>query len=346
MPPKTQQRKKTDPLRRIVFIALVTVMFCAGAGVLAIKHLWRDAPGRPTDPPAIVVIERGASLRSIAANLTAHGVIADARGFLLLAQYFHATTRIKAGEYAIAHGQPMRAVLEQLIDGRTVKHRFTVIPGETAATVADKLIAAGLDPKNEAHALLTDHDFLNQVQIHTSSLEGYLAPETYLYQRGDDARAMYKRMVEQFNRTWHSLSSTSADSERTKEQLVTLASIVEKESGYAPEMPKIARVFLNRLRAKIPLQADPSVIFAQGKDFKGRLTKAMLRADHPYNTYTRRGLPPGPICNPGHDALAAVLNPTDGDWLYFVADGLGRHVFSTTLEQHNEAVRKYRQTQK
>ncbi len=346
MPPTTQQRKKTDSLRRILFIALIVVTACAGAGVLAIKHLWRDAPGRPTDPPAIVVIERGAGVRSIAANLTAHGVIADARGFVLLARYENVAGKIKAGEYAIAHGLPLRTVLSQLIDGKTVKHRFTVIPGETAATVADKLIAAGLDPKNEAHALLTDLDFLNQVQIYASSLEGYLAPETYLYQRGDDARALYKRMVGQFNRTWPSLLSTSAKHELTDAQLITLASIVEKESGYAPEMPKIARVFLNRLRAKIPLQADPSVIFAQGKDFKGLLTKAMLRADHPYNTYTRRGLPPGPICNPSRDALAAVLAPAAGDWLYFVADGLGRHVFSTTLEQHNEAVRKYRQTQK
>ncbi|HPM75554.1 MAG TPA: endolytic transglycosylase MltG [bacterium] len=318
------------------------VLLLALAGILAIKHLWRNAPGSPTDPPAIVVIERGAGVRAIAATLTAHGVIADARGFVLLAEYQGVAAKIKAGEYAIVHGQPMRAVLQQLIDGKTVKHRFSVIPGETAAAVADKLVAAGLDPQNEAHALLADAAFLGKLNVDAPSLEGYLAPETYLYQRGDDARALYKRMTAQLRRT---LPMTTDNPDLTMHQAITLASIVEKESGYAPEMPKIARVFLNRLHAKIPLQADPSVIYAQGKNFQGRLTKAMLQRDHPYNTYTRRGLPPGPICNPGRDALAAVLAPAAGDWLYFVADGMGRHVFSTTLEQHNEAVRKYRQTQ-
>jgi len=334
---------KSSPLvRRLALGVPAVVLLLALAGILVIKHLWRNAPGSPTDPPAIVVIERGAGVRTIAATLTAHGVIADARGFVLLAKYEKVAGKIKAGEYSIAPGQPLRAVLQQLIDGKTVKHRFTVIPGETAAAVADKLVAAGLDPQNEAHALLADAAFLGKLNVDAPSLEGYLAPETYLYQRGDNARALYKRMTAQLRRT---LPMTTGNPDLTMHQAITLASIVEKESGHAPEMPKIARVFLNRLRAKIPLQADPSVIYAQGKNFQGRLTKAMLQRDHPYNTYTRRGLPPGPICNPGRDALAAVLAPAAGDWLYFVADGMGRHVFSTTLEQHNEAVRKYRQTQ-
>lgn len=333
----------TDFLRRLLFAAFALLVLAAAVGYPAIKHLWRDAPGRPSDPPVTVIIERGSGLRSIAATLAANGVVAEARGFILLAKYEKTAGKLKAGEYAIRRGLPMREVLGQLVEGTTVKHRFTVIPGETAAAVADKLVTKGLDPDNEAHRLIADPAFAAELRVRADKLEGYLFPETYLYKRGDDARGMLTRMVEQFHREWDSFFTKS---ELTRHRIVTLASIVEKESGYLPERRKVARVFFNRLRARIPLQADPSVIYAQGKSFTGALTKAHLRRDHPYNTYTRRGLPPGPICNPSRNAMEAALHPDPGAWLYFVADGMGRHVFSEKLEQHNEAVRKYRKLQK
>lgn len=329
--------------RKITLWAFAAFLL-AGLAVVAVAmaYLMRQPPGSPKDPPITLIIAPGAAPADIAAQLEKSALIADRRGFLLLARYRGQDIKLKAGEYRIARGLPLKEVLGILVTGKTVLHRFTVIPGQTAAQVAANLKSEGIDPRNEAAALMNDAAFAASLGVPAKHLEGYLFPETYAYERGEDARALIARMVAQFDKTWKSkLADAAAKQGQSRERTVILASIIEKESGYPPERPLIARVFFNRLAEKMPLQADPTVIYGLGDKFKGDLTREHLAADTPYNTYTRPGLPPGPICNPSLDALEAALSPAEGSWLYFVATGEERHAFSTTYGEHQLKVNRY-----
>jgi len=337
-PPPVTDRRLVFTRRVILVCLLLAAIGLAGVA----HHLLRRAPGDPQAPPATVIIERGWGLSKIARVLEQARVIADARGFELLARYKGATSALKAGEYAIPYGQRLSAVLVQLREGRTVLHQFTVIPGWTARQVAQQLQKAGIDSGADAFKLIIDPSFAKSLSVPVGKLEGFLLPETYTYERGDAAAKLLTQMVRQFQRVWtERLAARVTASGMTELQIVTLASIVEKEAGDAAERPKVARVFLNRLKAGMPLQADPTVIYALGDGFDGNLTRANLQTDHPYNTYTRKGLPPGPICSPSVESMEAVLTPADGSWLYFVADGAGHHVFSENLTQHSIAVERY-----
>jgi len=326
---------------------LLTVLLLICATVLAaavgfLLFVLREAPGEPGDPPVTVIIERGWGLTRIARTLEDAEVIADYRGFILVAKQYGVANRLRAGEYAISRGLPLRDVLDQIANGRTVLHRFTVLPGETAFTVAAKLQRAGLDEKNAADNLVTDPVFCKRLGVPARRLEGYLYPETYTYQRGANANELLTMMVEQFFKVWNEkFAARTLEQKMTVHDVVTLASIVEKETAYDPERPKIARAFLNRLRIGMRLQADPTVIYSLGRHFNGNLSHAHLRQDHPYNTYTRKGLPPGPIANPGAESMEAVLWPAEGKWKYFVSTNRGHHVFSETYKQHVNAVNKY-----
>jgi UPF0755 protein len=337
-PAKTDQPKKSHRS----WIALGAVVLVAGLYFGVTSFLFRRAPGDANAPPIVVVIERGWGLSHIAGELQRTGVVASRAGFLLLAKETGVGGRIQAGEYAFARGQTLAAVLDQLAHHRTLKHKFTVAPGVTAAQVAAKLAAAGLDPHGAATKLIADPAFAASLGVSAPTLEGYLYPETYVYERGDEAQAMLVRMVKQFFQVWNQRFAARAKSNGlTPPQIVTLASIIEKESGFPPERPRIARVFLNRLALGMRLQADPTVIYAAGERWRNKLTEADLRRENAYNTYAHAGLPPGPICSPGADAIEAVLAPAAGPWQYFVANGEGRHVFSVTLDEHHRAVQQF-----
>jgi len=339
--PSTQPAGKI--LIRLLAGLLLVVLLGVFAVVVVTSYLWRDAPAVADGGAAMVIIKRGSGLREVARQLEQAQVISDAKGFELLARRRGVAGKIQAGEYAVSYGRPMREVLEQLVQGRRVMRAFLVVPGTTAAEVAADLAATGLDPNGLAAKLIRDPQFCASLDVPAPSLEGFLYPETYSYERGDDAKTMLQRMVRQFFLVWNErFAEPAKKSQLSPLQIVTLASIIEKETAYAPERPQIARVFFNRLNKKMRLQADPTVIYALGEKYTGNLTAGHLRTDHPYNTYVYTGLPPGPICNPQSSALAAVLSPAQGDWLYFVADGAGAHVFSATLAEHNRAVRQYR----
>ncbi|MCL2459346.1 MAG: endolytic transglycosylase MltG, partial [Desulfobulbus sp.] len=192
--------------------------------------------------------------------------------------------------------------------------------------------------------LVKDGAFIRQLGIEADSLEGYLFPETYTLVRNEaDEAAVIRMMVERFQQTWQALNAPES-LELNRHQLLTLASVVEKETGVATERPLIAQVFYNRLARKMRLQSDPTVIYGL-PDFNGNLSKADLKRETPYNTYLIPGLPPGPICNPGRAALEAVLHPVESDALYFVAKNDGTHIFSTNLADHNRAVQHYQRGQ-
>jgi UPF0755 protein len=329
-------------LKRVALAAGAVAVLAAAASSSALAWLCRAAPTRPDAPEVDVVIERGWGIVKIAAALERNGVVADRRGFVLLAKWRGKARRLQAGEYRFARGGKPQAALDVLLSGKTVRHYFMVVPGETAPQAAAKMQAAGIDPPGLAARLIDDPAFADSLAAPAPRLEGFLWPETYAYERGEDAKTLLTRMVRLFQRKWaDEFAARAALSGLTEIQAVTLASIVEKETGYEPERTMIARVFLNRLARGMPLQSDPTTIYALGAEFRGELTKADLQRDLPYNTYVRSGLPPGPICNPGAGALEAVLSPADGPWLYFVAAGEGRHVFSSSYAEHLQAVNRF-----
>ena len=313
--------------RLFSFLALILVAAAAAA-------LWfqsaSTSPG-PLEEPATVIVPRGSGLQIIADELRAQGVIDSPMILMLRARWLGQAHRFKAGEYAFEPGISVDGVIDQMVAGRTVIHRITLPEGWTSAQLAE-LIAA--------------NDILSGELVAVPP-EGSLLPETYHFERNEDRNALIARMTAAMDATLAELWAGRADDLPldTPEEALVLASIVEKETGIASERPHIAGVFVNRLDRGMPLQSDPTVIYALtlGEGPLDRLlTRADLKTDSPYNTYVVPGLPPGPIANPGRDAIAAVLQPLETKDLYFVADGTGGHAFAETLAQHNRNVAAWR----
>lgn len=294
-------------------------------------------PG-PLTEQATLVIPRGASVRAIAALLEGEGVIADATVFSLGVRALGGERPLVAGEFAFPAGVSAREAMALLQSGKIVSRRLTIPEG---LTVLQVLAAVGA-----ADAMAGEVPPLDKFG------EGTLLPETYQYVR-DERRAelltrMQKAMTETLDGLWRERSPDSAPLKSPEEALI-LASIVERETGLAEERPRVAAVFLNRLRRGMRLQSDPTVVYGLSNG-AGTIGRSLRRSDlantHPYNTYVHAGLPPGPIANPGRDSLAAVLQPAKTKDLYFVADGTGGHAFARTLEEHNRNVARWRRIER
>ena len=280
-----------------------------------------------------VVLRRGASLPEIASTLEQAGVIRSSSIFLTAAQVTHAARRLKAGEYEFPTHASLRQVLVKIRDGKIVRHHVTIAEGLTSDMVIDILMRAP--------------ELTGTVP---TPPEGSILPETYQVERGEDRAAVLQRMMDDRDAL---LDKLWADRQpglpfATKDQAVTMASIVEKETGLAAERPHVAAVFINRLRQGIRLGSDPTIIYGLtlGRPLGRGILLSELQRQTPYNTYLIDGLPPTPIANPGKAALAAVLNPLKSDDLYFVADGTGGHVFASTYEEHERNVAKWRQVER
>jgi UPF0755 protein len=276
-----------------------------------------------------VILPQGAHLPEIASSLAQAGVIRSAAVFIVAAQLSHTARRLKAGEYEFASAAPMAAVLDQIRRGEVVRHWVTIPEGLTSRQAA--LVLAGDDVLAGAAPV---------------PAEGSILPETYEVRRGEDRVEVLRRMTDARDVLLRALwAERRVDLPlRTPRQAVILASIVEKETGLASERPRVAAVFVNRLRKGMRLDSDPTIIYGlNGGQPLGRgILQSELNAYTPYNTYLIDGLPPGPICNPGRAALAAVLDPPRTDELYFVASGSGGHLFASTLEQHQKNVEHWR----
>ena len=310
-------------------LAAALLLLIAGAAVLG--GMFRlDRPG-PLQADTTVIVERGASLPTIAESLYSGGVIDDATLFRLAARLFRVSRSLKAGEYAFPARVSMGGVIDILVSGETVIRQFTVPEGLTSAEVANLL--TGVD------GLVGELDGI--------PAEGSLLPETYNYAWADARPEVVARMQRAMTDALEELWPARAEGLPfdTPAEAVILASIVEKETGVAEERALVAGVFVNRLNIGMRLQSDPTVVYALTGG-SGPLDRALrsrdLRVDNPYNTYGNHGLPPGPIANPGRAALEAVLNPAETDYLYFVADGTGGHAFAKTLAEHNKNVAKWR----
>ncbi|MCG6893549.1 MAG: endolytic transglycosylase MltG [Desulfobacteraceae bacterium] len=331
-------------MKHLSIIALSVLMAAVMAVVIAYVdiHAWAQRPAAGKDPrERIVSVERGQRLRSTAEVLHRQGIVDDPLRFRVLARLEGLENTIQAGEYALSPAMAPLQVLRILVEGRVVLHRLTVPEGLRIRQIAQLAAAAGLVEAEEFIAAATDPEMARSLGIPADSLEGYLFPETYFFPGSATARDLCRTMVNRFHTVFSDAWRQRADQIGfSVHEIVTLASIIEKETAMPSERAAISSVFHNRLRRGMRLETDPTVIYGI-ENFDGNLTRKDLRAGTPYNTYVIRGLPPGPIANPGKAALEAALFPADTNYLYFVAKNDGTHAFSATLREHNRAVRRY-----
>jgi UPF0755 protein len=303
------------------------VVAILAAALVTIYLFWRS-PG-PKPGPHDIIVEEGSTVASVARRLDSIGAIpGNSTTFRAMARVFGSSDPIQAGEFEIPKGTSASGILDLLQHGRPVQRLITVTEGMPAIIVREKLAAipylTGAVPE---------------------IAEGSLLPDSYNYQRGETRSAVVERMQAAMTKALEALwakrkTTCPIDS---KQEAVTLASIVEKETGKPAERRTIAGVYCNRLRIGMKLDADPTVIYpvTKGKPLGRRIKRSELHSDDPYNTYTHAGLPPGPIANPGKESIAAVLDPADTKALYFVADGTGGHIFAETLEQQQANVKRW-----
>ena len=318
------------------------LLFIVGLFVLAVAAFgvggylgYREAmkPG-PSKEAVTVLLAQGSAVSTIADDLEHAGVIQYPELFTAVVRVRGAENDIKAGEYEIPAGASVNEIIDQLIEGKSILHYFTAAEGLTTAQIF-KIIA--------------EDDVLTG-ELTATAEEGELLPETYAFTRGESRNEMVQRMAAAqdalIDKLWDSRATELPYS--TKEEAIILASIVEKETGVAAERPRIASVFVNRLKRGMRLESDPTIIYGltQGEPLGRGLRVSELRGETPYNTYIIRGLPPTPIANPGADSIAAVLNPAETDDLFFVADGTGGHAFATTNREHERNVAAWRRIER
>ena len=329
-------RRSAAPLLAVV-VLLVSVF--AAAWRYEISSTKIEVGG----PPVKLLVAPGASAETIARQLHGLGLVRHPLVFRLLARQRNLSGQLKAGEYALSGPLSVEGILDALARGDVVRRDLTVPEGRNIDEVAALVVAEGLD-LTAFLEMARDPLPVRDLDPVASSLEGYLFPDTYdLPQSPEAPRVLVRRMLERFREVIGPHLERIAERGLTVRQVVTLASIVELETARIGERPRIAAVFWNRLGKGMPLQTDPSIIYAlklAGR-WDGNIRKRDLEIDSPYNTYRRRGLPPGPLGSPGKEAILAVLEPAVTRELYFVSRNDGSHEFSETLAAHNRAVNRF-----
>ncbi len=340
MPPTADVLSGVPARRSAVAPALFAVLGSGLALTLALTHLLLFAPAGTGTGEAAVRIPPGSDLRQIARILAAAGVIANPPAFTLAARIIGLDRRLRPGDYRLDPALNLPSLLRALHDGRGRFAAVTIPEGWRIEQIADRLAASGICTRDDFLPATRDRSLLAELAIPGPSAEGFLFPETYALPLPAEPSEVIRTMYRQFEKVWSELTAGAPPPPLSPLATVTLASIVERETAAPEERPLVAAVFLNRLRLGMPLQADPTVIY--GLDgFDGNIRRRDLTAANPYNTYVIRGLPPGPIANPGRASLAAVLAPAAVDFLYFVARNDGTHQFSRSLAEHNRAVQRY-----
>ncbi|MDN3518477.1 endolytic transglycosylase MltG [Aquisalimonas lutea] len=327
-------------LVRGLLVAAVVVLLAAAA--LAVDYQrWSTSALHTRDAPYTLTLESGQTVRAVTDQLDDHGILDRPLYLRLHARLSGKAPRLQSGEYRIPAGMTAPGLLSRIVKGDVIQYRFTIIEGWTfrqlrAALEADPRIVNALDGMSGDQVMAE----LGRPDEHP---EGWFYPETYHYTRGTTDREILARAHEKMRQH---LESVWADRKEdlplaSAYEALILASIIERETGAPEERREIAGVFIRRLEQGMRLQTDPTVIYGMGDEYEGRIRTSDLREDTPYNTYTRSGLPPTPIAMPGGASLEAAVNPAPGDAMYFVSRGDGTHVFSETLEEHNQAVQRY-----
>ena len=326
-------------LTLIIVVVLVSV---AGVAFLAISFM----SARPSDSNETVVfnVMPGESFQTVASHLAQQTLITDAFRFRVLARLTGLGTKVRVGEYAIARNALPREVLQTITSGKSLEYSLTFQEGINIYEMAAFFDRQGMLSGQEFLALCKDPQFLKETLGEAlDSCEGYMFPETYKITKFTPLKTVMRNMIANFIQNYNSITPNSG-LEMNRHQLVTLASIVEKETGAVDERQLVSSVFHNRMRKGMRLQTDPTIVYGildSGRPYKGNITKADLLAPTRYNTYVIKGLPPGPISNPGKQALFAAAYPSRSDYLFFVSRNDGTHVFSEDYSGHSKAVGQF-----
>lgn len=327
--------------RRLIFSLLLIILFLGGSGYFFMTLL---APVQPGAPAIEVYIAPGSSSATIASTLTSLGIIKSPLAFRLVTMATGLDTHLKPGYYLISPGLSLPEIIRLLAAGKVQEIEFTIPEGYTVRQIASLLQQKGLARKEDfLQATARDYpfDFLHGLPSGPEHVQGFLFPDTYRVAMGTPPEEIVLMMLKRFNEVYQEISQEKDPAlDLNTRQIVTLASIVEKEARVDAERPIIAGVYVNRLKRGMRLEADPTVQYLLPEP-KPVLTYRDLEIDSPYNTYRVNGLPPGPIANPGRASLLAALKPAKTDYLYFVAKPDGSHYFSRTLAEHNQAVARY-----
>lgn len=318
----------------LAFIFLVMTLFLALAGKI---YYWIDEPVKMTQETTLIRFPKGSSIAKLTEEMMRQGVDVTPDLFTWYLSWKGFDKQLKAGAYELVRGDTPRQIIQKLIRGEVAKRKFTLVEGWTLKQL---LGAIAQEPDIQATDLNTLKQHLN---IPYESAEGLFFPETYLFMPGDQdiqvLRQAYERSQKILQEKWQNRDPQLPL--KTPYEALILASIIEKESSLGSDRQRIAGVFINRLRKNMLLQTDPTVIYGMGDRYQGKIRKRDLQTDTPWNTYTRRGLPPTPIAMPSLASLEAVLHPEVHSFLYFVAKGDGTSVFASNLKEHQQNVRKY-----
>ena len=319
---------------KIIFAAIIVFSFLGiiGSAVYIGNHIYGTYDGKDTQ----FTVKPGEGFSSINYKLSKNNLISSARIFHYYTKYKNKMGSLKAGTYEIPRGTSMKSLLEILTEGTPILSKITIPEGKNMFQIAEIFEEANITTYKEFLGLCRDAEMIKIIGVDAPSLEGYLFPETYMFAPNTPAKEIILAMLRQFKRQVKGLDLTKAG--MSPHEVIILASIVEKETGAKRERPTIAGVYLNRLKKRMRLQADPTTIYGIWETYNGNLQKKHLFQKTAYNTYKMSGLPLGPIANPSLAAIKAVLEPKEHNFLYFVSKNDGTHIFTPTYKEHLKAV--------
>lgn len=330
-------------IHKLTLLLILALILAVAIWVYRVNYFIQNKPFQVDAPGYVVVVPPGLAVQKLADQLAQAGVLKHPTWFVWWVRLTDVRSKIKAGEYLIKPGMTPQAMIDMMVAGRVIQHALTIVEGWTFERMMQMIDEA---PKL-THALkgLSPADIMAKIGHPDEHPEGRFFPDTYYFPAGTSDIAFLQRAYNLLNVKLNNAWNTRDQNLFLKSSYdaLILASIIEKESSVLDEYSDIAGVYIRRLARKMPLQADPTVVYGLQKNYNGKLTLDMLKIPTPYNTYTMTGLPPTPIAMPGEKALQAAVHPKPGETLYFVARGEGKgHVFSRTLEEHLAAVQQYR----
>jgi len=339
-----RRRSKSESIFRTSLIFTAVLLWVPLVMGLVLYYLWAEVPYRGYEGPSLVVEVPRAPVQDILRLLQDKGVLREGAFGRVYLTVTRRSKRLQAGEYLFEGPLTAPQVFDKLLRGDIYYHRVTIPEGLRSFQIFAAFVKEGFGTMEDFQKEFLDVSRIDDLDPEATDLEGYLYPDTYALARGMMAKQIVDKMVQShlllWGEEWRGQARHMGMSPR---QVVTLASLIEKETGQAQERPMISSVFHNRLQKGMKLQCDPTIIFAlvMRNRYRGIITRTDLRLDSRYNTYAYSGLPPGPIANPGREALRAALYPERTDYLYFVSMNNGWHTFSSTLDEHNRAVERY-----
>ena len=331
-------------MKKLFIVLIILVAVVSASSVAFIQYMISPVGG--DSEKVYFEIKQGEGASSIARKLELQGLIRNSKIFLVFAKYLKYDRKLLSGYYEVDRKMSMIDIMKHLNSGKQAMVRLTIAEGKNIYEIANYLDSQGFTTKEEFLKVCHDKEILKKYNIPSDSVEGYIFPSTYYIVKGNPTDVLVTHMIDSLFKQFPDLEERAKKIGRNVHEVLTMASIVEKEMGPLDDPKLISSVYYNRLNIDKRLEADPTTIYAMTLvkgDYieKPNLKYADLRMEHPYNTYKNTGLPPGPICAPSAKAIEAALNPADTDYIFFVADGTGKHAFSVTYEEHVENINRY-----